>query len=737
MISGRVNKIVAVEITENIGMDTIPFIMIVQKHRIWEYDLVIKLHTKNTKSDNSVRMLRLYLDALITDHSLTVLKKSYESKTSLIGLWGPIAFARSIESLVYKNRTGLKVLESITGISCANNEAIFFAGNMFCIRGALLKKLSDHYFALRNLFNGDHNSSYSTTGADGSLAHSLERFFSYVVKSQSYNLGYVYPNNKGTKKSELCVVPEKCFPFSFYKRYLQAGSNDTSLRIEKIEDYRYPISNYDEIVDIKKYADFVDPEHQLGLDYLTHYLIFSDYLQIPIGIEIGFSSSMYRLERPDVFRAGVPSPFHYLKYGRKERPDIFSGCWAKKIMLRYIEEPIENNSEKITDNCISQFQSFGSYKVKTPAFLCVIDSKLGNVDLNEREISTYELFENYIPELLRTRDLLKLQIEHNDYIGIQKTAEDFLSNYFSTPDIVEILAVAYTLNYKWNSAKYSWNLYQQVKKNKNIISSFAGTRLIDYDAEYEPKNVFGNKLSRNHAKSFVNRSNPKICIYTSLFGDYDDLPEIKCDITSGVSFIAFTDRLHIAADKRWKQKICVPDQVSDNLSAKKYKIKPHCYLSDYDCSLFVDANTVFTNLDSLIDILKNLKNDFVMWRHPLRTDLYMEACAILASNKANPNAVINQLKSYTLKGIGKDTGLCEGSFIWRNHNNLYVSTFMNTWWDHITRFTHRDQLSLCFLMWKNNFYPELLDDNYGTSRENDFFYKRKFHKIESTQQLQA
>lgn len=723
-----IKNLAAVEVTENLGMDALPFVYMVHKHELWKYDLVIKIHTKNTKSETSIRMMQTYLDHLLTNDALSELKNSFKSNTECIGLWGPVAFARSVEKLIYRNRTHFSLLEKSTGLYYSNKEAIFFAGNMFCVRGVLLKKFSDNYFSIKSMIDAGFDP--VCTGMDGSMAHALERFVSTVIRCQSYEVGYIFPKSCSSD-GRLVVIPEKKMPFSRYKRYFQAGSNDTSLRSEKISDYSR--LDYRSIFNLSKYVDFLGQECVAGINYTAHYLMFSDYLELPSGVELGFSSAMYRLEKPGVFRAGIPSPYHYLSHGKRETPHLFTEAWIKELLTKYLNDSAISLHGKDGQDYRQSLRKLEQFTCRVSGRQCDLSSRDSQEDLVDHKVSMSELLETHIPDLLKARDIIKLQLEHEDYIGAATSAEEFAKKAFLTPDLVEIIAVANTLEFNWKTASYYWNIYLQTKSNKNLLPSFGGARLISYDAEYDPSHIFKNRVDEPINQSAIStlESMGRVCIYTSLFGDYDDLPEIQCNSSSNIEFVAFTDRFHVLADKRWKQIICEADGVSENMSAKKFKIMPHVYLKDYHCSLFVDANTVFTgDISALLSMLHSA-GPFVMWRHPLRTNLFMEACAVIASGRASPSIVLNQMATYAQSRIGHHTGLCEGSFIWRRHNDEKVIAFMEEWWSHIISYSHRDQLSLCYLMWRENYYPAIMDDCFGTSRKNVFFYKKRLHKAES------
>lgn len=729
----KIKGLVAIDVVENAGMDVIPFLSIVRNRQLWKYDLVVKIHSKNCHSENTLRMMRIYLDSLVTDHALIAIQTSSEKNSNHVGIWGPIAYARAVDKLAYRNRENLRNLEKLMGYYCSDKSAVFFAGTMFCIRGFLLKRLSEQFYVIKNMDNQIMGN--VLTGGDGLIAHALERFFSYVVSSQSYGVGYIFPHWFSPNGNPL-IINSELLSFSLYKRYFQAGSHDTSSRLEKVEECKK--INYGELIDFEDYMNFIDPRRNLHIDYVAHYLFFSDYLVMPIGIERGFSSALYSISRPDVFRIGGISPCHYLMRGKKERPWMFLCQWANGIHTKFFNRKKKVVKGDENSDFRSCFKELGEVCMRNSSkqFSPLINESKS--ELVEESIPVLKLFEHHFPEFIRTRDIVKLQTRHYDYVGILNSVEEFSQHTFLTTDLVEMLAVANTMEFNWEFAVHYWEVYQQSKNNVNLLPGFNGSRIIEYDADYDAKKIFqkfSSVLNIYEIDDTLSASK-KVCIYTSLFGDYDDFPKIDCEVPDNIDFIVFTDHFHEFADKRWKQKICRPDYSSNNMSAKKYKIKPHVYLEKYEYSLFVDANTVFTgNISKLLHVLC-LSGPFVMWRHPFRTDLYKEACAILAFDKAKPKSIIRQIDKYSKLGIGHDTGLCEGSFIWRRHKDKRVSKFMDEWWHHIVKYSHRDQLSLCFLMWRDNYYPALMSDSYGTSRENIFFHKTR-HKAELLESCQT
>ena len=70
----------------------------------------------------------------------------------------------------------------------------------------------------------------------------------------------------------------------------------------------------------------------------------------------------------------------------------------------------------------------------------------------------------------------------------------------------------------------------------------------------------------------------KIAIYTSIFGGYDDLPQIKFK-PSNCDFLCFTESNIKSTDwKIIKSPIIYEDS---NRNAKRFKVLPHKYLKEY------------------------------------------------------------------------------------------------------------------------------------------------------------
>jgi hypothetical protein len=222
----------------------------------------------------------------------------------------------------------------------------------------------------------------------------------------------------------------------------------------------------------------------------------------------------------------------------------------------------------------------------------------------------------------------------------------------------------------------------------------------------------------------------KIAVYTSIFGGYDNLIDDQFQM-DGVDFICFTDR-NIESNT-WKVIKTNSIYNDPNRNAKKYKILPHRYLSEYDWSIWIDGNIkVISDIRLMCD-----GDPYKVYDHmqvfDKRNCIYDEAQAILNFGKINsertpergiknwkdnPQLIVEQMNRYMVEGYPKNNGLATNPIIIRNHNNSDVIKNMEDWWTEIKYNSKRDQLSFNYIAWKNKFNFVYLQ---GDSRNNQYF----------------
>lgn len=669
---------------DNSGMDVLPFLEVVKFFELHKYNYVLKLHTKNNKTSQRKTQGDMIFNALINkDVARYISEKTVGNKCSAIY---PGLFTRSIKAMVYENHDNFQKFNNVLGLYC-DEESTFSAGTMFWIKGEKLKILYESYHILIELFK--EPSKKLQTGSDGTVAHAFERILGLLCNEKeklfSFQIGLNNPQYKLLKNEifESTFANILCSDSTSHIDNYHNLESAKQLSKHKIFDERF-------YIDELRLTSFLHSSLS-ELAPSAHAVLYSEALNCDISEN--FSMCFYKLSNLDILRKRKSVLAHYILYGEKEGRATFPTY--KSIYLLF-----------------KKFDIFKSLSISV--------HKLFNTKKNsEKNISRddYLLIKDILIDILNTLERHALVVRQIN-LGGTNTKINLIENHTDNLSLQEAQAFLYLLNNDFNRAFKNYNSFWNNRSNENA-SVFPTIEKISYR---QPSSLNDNIFSHVVPKiqNLLEPIEKRICIYTTIFGNRDDLPTLNTSLRN-VDFVCFSDREHESKD--WEVIIVDKEFDSDNLNAKRFKVLPHKYLKGYDASLFVDANTFFHgNLDELLKCYL-VHEPFVMWKHPERSDLNWEVGAIIAHKRHRPLEVINQIKAYSEMGIPKDTGLAEGSFIWRTHDSVVLNLFMEEWWDHILTFSERDQLSLSFLMWKNNYRPKVLPDYLGNGRSNIYFSK--------------
>ena len=221
----------------------------------------------------------------------------------------------------------------------------------------------------------------------------------------------------------------------------------------------------------------------------------------------------------------------------------------------------------------------------------------------------------------------------------------------------------------------------------------------------------------------------KRIVYTSVFGNYDDVVEPK--LPEGWDWKCFSEQNSLPI-------------YEDNMrNAKRYKILPHRFLKEYEISIYIDGNYIIKrDVNELVDRYLNdvnavFHNHNSQPAYDKRNCIYDEAKTILMfgeknmkitpergmkNYKDNPELIINQMQRYMDNGYPEDNGLITGGVILRRHNEKDCIKVMEDWWKEIRYGSKRDQLSFNYVAWKNRFKFNYMNSD---CRDNLYFYLDK------------
>ncbi len=204
------------------------------------------------------------------------------------------------------------------------------------------------------------------------------------------------------------------------------------------------------------------------------------------------------------------------------------------------------------------------------------------------------------------------------------------------------------------------------------------------------------------------RVEKKYVVYTALFGDYDELNEFNFE-SPECDFICYTDNVNLKSDS-WMI-IVVDCELNPNMMNRYYKILPHKHLSKYDASLYVDANIRFKQDPAHLFEKYLLNYDVLALKHNKRDCIYSEGLACIKLCKVEFLSVTNQVRGYINDGFPKNHGLTLNRVLLRAHNEQHIVTLMEDWWVELNTKTQRDQLSFCYVTWKNKTKVGYISEN--------------------------
>jgi hypothetical protein len=209
----------------------------------------------------------------------------------------------------------------------------------------------------------------------------------------------------------------------------------------------------------------------------------------------------------------------------------------------------------------------------------------------------------------------------------------------------------------------------------------------------------------------------KIAIYTAVFGGYDPIkPQVKQNLSA--DFFYFTDQEITHPD--WKV-IIVPAEADSRRQAKFYKLLPHKIpeLEGYDLTIWIDGSYTLKRPDFAEWVISFIsESGWSIFPHTEFKNLYEEADEMAKVKKYQHMPITEQAEYYKSQGCPEDSGLFYGSMIARDMHNLQWQKISEAWWQENIKWTLRDQISLPYVLWKEQGKIDIMDaDLY----HNDYF----------------
>jgi hypothetical protein len=205
-------------------------------------------------------------------------------------------------------------------------------------------------------------------------------------------------------------------------------------------------------------------------------------------------------------------------------------------------------------------------------------------------------------------------------------------------------------------------------------------------------------------------------VYTVLVGEFDALlPPVQ--VESELDYIVFTD-VSQALPAPWQSKPLASVHRNPRMTARWHKLHPHRILPNHDQSLYLDANIFIKGRISPLFDQTLGEAPLGLFRHRSRDCVYDEAEAVKRLRYDDAAIVDAQMAFYRAHGLPVRAGLHFGGIQFRRHNDPNLIELLENWWRQLKIFSHRDQLSLGFVLRQHPVAIALLS---GQTSDNPWF----------------
>lgn len=203
----------------------------------------------------------------------------------------------------------------------------------------------------------------------------------------------------------------------------------------------------------------------------------------------------------------------------------------------------------------------------------------------------------------------------------------------------------------------------------------------------------------------------KIAIYTCLVGGYDSLedpeaPDPRCD------YICFSNDIPEPQIGVWQIRRFPYENANATRASRFPKLQPHAVLPEYEYSLYIDANQILSReLQERVFRLIDEGAVCGMVVHPERDCVYQEAYFLASSvcgGLSGVRRIFRMVRLLVRERYPEHFGLYCCCAIFRKHHSPEVMAFSDLWWDLYCRYSHRDQMSANYALWKVGLTPAVL-----------------------------
>jgi hypothetical protein len=192
-----------------------------------------------------------------------------------------------------------------------------------------------------------------------------------------------------------------------------------------------------------------------------------------------------------------------------------------------------------------------------------------------------------------------------------------------------------------------------------------------------------------------------LVLYSAHYGSADPL---NAEVFGGFDTcrrVLFTDRegLSLAGVEVIHDPL---DGLDPARASRRAKLRPHLHFPEAEWSLWLDNKSRLRRdpNEVLAACRAEADADFFAFRHFRRDCVYAELQTAWENGLDDWRVLKERERTYRAEGMPAHAGLIEGHFLLRRHAAPDVAHFGERWFEHVLRFSRRDQISFPYLAWK-------------------------------------
>ncbi len=278
------------------------------------------------------------------------------------------------------------------------------------------------------------------------------------------------------------------------------------------------------------------------------------------------------------------------------------------------------------------------------------------------------------------------------------------------------------------SPRFDSEIREELSTNRNlIVLSYIDIRETDYFFKrfYEvgklPPVYFSYFAKKTQSYEFTAFSSEKrIAVYTCITGGYDapkepEFVEPCCD------YYLISDRFPLSGScyKFIPVDSVVPDEINDKKDQNRYcKMHADIIFKDYDYSIYFDGSiTLKKSVSKYVHLLG--VSGLAIHKNPDRDCIYIEGMSCCSTGMCDSSQLKFQMRRYMDEGMPRKFGDLMCCIIVRDHKNSVATKIMREWFAEYMSGEKRDQLSLPYILWKNNLPIDAVGDIFPQGRIED------------------